>query len=63
MVYKLGMRTKHITTKTTPLALQMLRLIAEHTGEKQYRVLERVLRQELVKLQQPVQPTKEEGYA
>ena len=51
------MRTKQITMKVTPVALQMLRLIADHTGEKQYRVVERVLRQELVKLQEVPQPT------
>jgi hypothetical protein len=41
------MQTQKITIKATPQALQLLRLIAAHTGEKQYRVLERVLREEL----------------
>jgi len=45
------MSTRQITIKTTPAALQLLRVIAAHTGEKQYEVLERVLRQELAKLQ------------
>ena len=36
-----------ITTKITKDALKMLRLIAAHTGEKQYQVLERVLKKEL----------------
>jgi hypothetical protein len=37
---------KLITSKITPYALRLLRLIAAATGEKQYAVLERVLRTE-----------------
>jgi hypothetical protein len=40
-----------ITTKISTPAVQALRLIAAFTGEKQYRVLERVLQEELAKIQ------------
>jgi hypothetical protein len=40
-----------ITTKITIPALRALRLIAAFTGEKQYRVLDRLLQAELAKLQ------------
>jgi excinuclease UvrABC nuclease subunit len=43
------------TMKTTPEAQRLLRLIAAHTGEKQYAVLERLLRQELRQLQKETQ--------
>jgi hypothetical protein len=45
------MNTPQITIKTTPKAKQLLRLIAAHTGEKQYQALERLLSRELTKLQ------------
>ncbi len=45
------MNSVMITIKATTKALQMLRLIAAHTGEKQYAVLERLLREELRKVQ------------
>lgn len=45
------MNSVMITIKATTKALQMLRLIAAHTGEKQYVVLERLLQKELVKVQ------------
>ena len=41
------MKAELISIKTSPRALKLLRLIAAHTGEKQYEVLERVLQQEL----------------
>jgi hypothetical protein len=44
-----------ITIKTSKKALQMLRLIAAHTGEKQYAVLERLLQKELTKVQKATQ--------
>ena len=44
------MNNKFQTIKTTENALKMLRLIAAHTGEKQYEVLERLLKIELSKL-------------
>jgi hypothetical protein len=40
-----------ITTKITIPALRALRLIAAFTGEKQYRVLDRLLQEELAKIQ------------
>lgn len=40
-----------ITIKTTKKALQLLRLLAAHTGEKQYAILERLLQQELTKVE------------
>ena len=41
------MNAPMITIKTTKKALQLLRLIAAYTGEKQYAILERLLQQEL----------------
>lgn len=49
------MNTPQITIKTTPKAQQMLRLIAAHSGKKQYEVLERLLRKELTRLQKAKQ--------
>ncbi|MEI6045528.1 MAG: hypothetical protein WCS37_14360 [Chloroflexota bacterium] len=47
-----------ITTKLTPLALKLVRVIAAMTGEKQYQVLERVLKAELERVQnEQGQPT------
>ena len=40
-----------ITIKATPEALRMLRLIAAYTGDKQYKILERVLGKELERIQ------------
>jgi hypothetical protein len=40
-----------ITTKITPEALRLLRVIAALTGEKQYEALERILRLELEEIQ------------
>lgn len=45
------MNSGMITIKTTKKALQLLRLIAAHTGEKQYVILERLLQQELKKVE------------
>jgi hypothetical protein len=45
------MSTPTITIKTTPQAQQLLRLIAATTGEKQYKVLERLLAREWAKVQ------------
>ena len=45
------MDSRMITIKTTKKALQLLRLIAAHTGEKQYTILERLLQQELRKVE------------
>jgi hypothetical protein len=42
---------KLITTKITPEALRLLRVIAALTGEKQYEALERILRLELEEIQ------------
>jgi hypothetical protein len=42
---------KLITTKITPEALRLIRIIAAMTSEKQYEVLERVLKAELERLQ------------
>jgi len=42
---------KLITTKMTPEALRLIRIIAAMTGEKQYEVLERILKVELERLQ------------
>lgn len=39
-----------ITIKTTTEAQHMLRIIAATTGEKQYQVLERLLRKEFARL-------------
>jgi hypothetical protein len=41
------MTTDFITTKVTPKGLELLREISALTGEKQYRVLERVLAKEM----------------
>ena len=41
-----------ITAKTSPAALRLLRIIAALTGERQYQVLERVLRAELARVQE-----------
>jgi hypothetical protein len=43
-----------ITTKLTPEALRLIRLIAADTGEKQYEVVIRVLREEARRLRLPV---------
>lgn len=40
------MKNELITTKITPKALRLVRLISALTDEKQYEVLERVLEQE-----------------
>jgi hypothetical protein len=45
------MNSVMITIKTTKKALQLLRLIAAHTGEKQYVILERLLQHELKKVE------------
>jgi hypothetical protein len=45
------MEYEMITIKTTKKALQLLRLIAAHTGEKQYAILERLLQNELTKVE------------
>jgi hypothetical protein len=45
------MSEQQITIKTTRTAQKFLRLIAAHTGEKQYQVLERLLSKEWAKLQ------------
>jgi hypothetical protein len=42
---------KLITTKITPEALKLLRVIAALTGEKQFEALERILKTELERLQ------------
>lgn len=39
-----------ITIKTTPKALTYLRLIAAYTGEKQYKIHERLLEDEFTKV-------------
>lgn len=41
------MNTKLVTTKITPKALRTLRIVAAMTGERQYRLIERVLQAEL----------------
>lgn len=43
-------KEKLITTKITPKALRLLRLIAALTGERQYRALERLLEREYARL-------------
>jgi hypothetical protein len=53
------MSIKQITIKTTAKALRMLRLIAAHTGERQYAVLERLLQKELQRVENTRK--KEEG--
>jgi len=40
-----------VSTKVTPEALKLLRVIAALTGEKQYAALERVLKAELARVQ------------
>jgi hypothetical protein len=40
------MKAKLVTTKLEPTALRLLQLIAKATGEKQYRVLLRLLQAE-----------------
>jgi hypothetical protein len=45
------MNSRMITIKTTKKALQLLRLLAAHTGEKQYAILERLLQHELTKIE------------
>lgn len=40
------MKTHLITTKITPEALDMLRFIAALTGESQYSILDRIIKQE-----------------
>ena len=42
-----------ITTKVTPSTLRLLRLVAAHTGEKQYEVLLRLLEAEARRLSLP----------
>lgn len=44
------MATKFITIKVTPETQKMLRLIAAMTEDKQYRVMEHLLRTELDRL-------------
>jgi hypothetical protein len=46
------MNHEQVNLKTSATARQLLRLIAATTGEKQYEVLERVLRRELASAQQ-----------
>jgi ribosomal protein L5 len=41
-----------VTTKLTPEALRLVRVIAALTGEKQYEVLERILKVELERVRQ-----------
>lgn len=41
------MKKKLTTTRISPEALDILRNVAEITGEKQYRVIERILQAEL----------------
>lgn len=45
------MNTPLITIKATKQAWQWLRLIAAHTGEKQYAVLERLVQRELQRVE------------
>jgi len=40
-----------VSNKTTPEALRLLRIVAATNGEKQYQVLERLLRAEHKRLQ------------
>ena len=56
-----------VSTKVTPEALKLLRIIAALTGEKQYAVLERVLKAELERIHKeqawkssPAKPTNSE---
>jgi hypothetical protein len=44
------MPVRLITTKLTPAALRLIRLIAAATGERQYEALDRVLRAEAARL-------------
>jgi hypothetical protein len=48
------MPQQFVTMKVTPASLQMIRLIAAKTGEKQYEVLSRLLKPEIRKLSLPV---------
>ena len=49
------MMQRLVTTKVTPLALTLIRLIAAATGEKQFEVLERLLEKEAKRLSLPVE--------
>ena len=44
------MPVRLITTKLTPVALRLIRLIAASTGEKQYEALERLLKEEAARI-------------
>jgi hypothetical protein len=44
-------KTEFVTHKTTLLVLKLSRLVAALTGEKQYQVLERLLKAELERVQ------------
>lgn len=45
------MEVKVKTTKSTPRAIQLLRLIAATTGEKQYQIVERIAEREWKRIQ------------
>lgn len=49
------MEKRFITIKTTPEALKLLRLIAAYTGERQYKILERLLKRELSSIESSTQ--------
>ncbi len=49
------MTERLVTTKLTPDALRMIRLIAAATGEKQYEVLRRLLNEEMRRLALPAE--------
>ena len=44
------MKAEQITIKATPKSLSLLRQIAAITGDKQYKILERILEIELAKI-------------
>ncbi len=46
------MKKEIVTTKITKESLKCAKLISAHTGEKQYEVIERVLKTELKKVQE-----------
>ena len=48
------MSEKFVTAKVTPDVLQMVRLVAAKTGEKQYAALRRLLEAEIRRLKLPV---------
>ncbi len=49
------MTERLVTTKLTPDALRMIRLIAAATGEKQYEVLRRLLNEGMRRLALPAE--------